>query len=95
MDGLDVLSTDAETRTNEALAVLGIFVGMGRLEPILTQVRSLSSPLQILLHELNLLGQPVDDPMEVPVPLEISSDTPLRHLISFFIEYLPMHFVEE
>ena len=33
---LDVLLTDAETLVDEALHVLGVFVGSGRLEPILT-----------------------------------------------------------
>ena len=36
MDGLDVLLTDAEAHANKALTVLGILVGPGRLELVLT-----------------------------------------------------------
>ena len=36
VDGLDVLLADAETVVDEALGVLRVLVGLGRLEPILT-----------------------------------------------------------
>ena len=93
VDGLDVLSTNAETHTDEALTVLGILVGPGCLKSVLTQVCSLPSALQIQLHELDLLGQTFDDPVEVPMLLEVSGDAPLRHLVGFFVQYLPVCFV--
>ena len=36
VDGLDVLLTDAEAHTNEALTVFSVLVGPGRLESVLT-----------------------------------------------------------
>ena len=92
-NGLDILLSDAEALTDEALTVLGIFVGPGRLEPILTQVSRLPGTLQVHLHELDLLGQPVNDPMQVPMSLDFSGDAPICHFVNFLIKYLPVGFV--
>ena len=76
MDGLDVLMTDVETLVDKALGMLGIFVGAGRLEPILTQVRSLLSTLQIPLHELDPRNQAVGNSGEVSMLLEVGGNAP-------------------
>ena len=85
MDGLNVLLTKMEVGTDKALTVLGVFVGPGRLEVELAEVCSLLSALEVDLHEFDLFSQAVNDPMKVPMPLEVSGDTPLCHFISFFI----------
>ena len=93
VDGLNVLSAKTEVCADKTLAMFSILMGSGHLETEFTQIRSLSSPLQIHLHELDLLGQPVDDPVKVSMPLEVRGDAPLCHLVSFFVEYLPMGFI--
>ena len=93
MDSLDVLSSKAEAVVNQTLRVIDIFVGMGRLESILTQVGRLASPLQIPLHEFNSRNQAVSDFGEVLMPLEVGHDAPRGNLIGFFIQYLPMSLI--
>ena len=93
MERVDVLFTDTEACIDESLAMLGVLVSSGRLEPILTQVRGLPSTFQIQLHELNLLRQPLDDPVEVSMLLEVSDNAPLHHFIGFFVQDLPVRLV--
>ena len=65
--------------------MLGVFVRPGRLEPILTQVCSLTSPFQIPLHELDPRNQAVGNSGEVPMLLEVGRDAPRGHFVGFFV----------
>ena len=90
MDRLNILLGKAHAIVDKSLSMVNELVSPGRLEPILTQVHSLTGPLQVPLHELYPRNQAIHNPDEVPMPLDVSGDTPRGNFVDFLIQDLPV-----
>ena len=82
---MNILPGESDPVIDKTSGVVDEFVHPGCLEPILTQVCSLASPLQIPLHELDPQNQTVGDSGEVPMSLDIGGDTPGGNLVDLLL----------
>ena len=70
--------------------MVDVFVGVGHLKPISTQVHCLHGSLQIPLHKLDTRKKLLCSLGKIPMPLEVGSNAPIGQFEGLLAEDLPM-----